>query len=150
MRRMTRWKGVYLTLRYTGYFLSFRHNSCSSNTIEILKHFLGLGQSSYPCDQIHMKIGPNQTFLLKLWSFKVAGGGHNDHPPCNVGLSGHNLHWYLIFYIGAGRVMWCASVHYHNDTWHFPIMAIIAILASSGITLIRHICILFIMLDLQR
>ena len=85
-----KWKSqfsIHLTLRYTGYFWSFRHNSCSSNTIEILKHFLGLGQSSYPCDQIHMKIGPNQTFLLKLWSFKVAGGGHYDHPPCNVGLN---------------------------------------------------------------
>ena len=34
-----------LTLRYTGYFWSFRHNSCSSNTIEIFKHFFGLGHS---------------------------------------------------------------------------------------------------------
>ena len=30
-----------LTLRYTGYFWSFRHNSCSSDTIEIFKHFFG-------------------------------------------------------------------------------------------------------------
>ena len=32
-----------LTLRYTGYFRSFRHNTCSSNTIEIFKHFFDLG-----------------------------------------------------------------------------------------------------------
>ena len=34
-----------LTLCYTGYFWSFRHNSCSSNIIEIFKHFFGLGHS---------------------------------------------------------------------------------------------------------
>ena len=39
--------------------LWFRHNLCSSNTVEIMKHFLGLGHSWYPCDKSYMKIGPN-------------------------------------------------------------------------------------------
>ena len=58
-----------LTLRYTGLFWSFRHNLHSSNTIELLKLFCGLGHSWYPCDQIHMKIGPNQAFVLELWGW---------------------------------------------------------------------------------
>ena len=75
-----------LTLCYMGLFWSFRHNLHSSNTIEILKLFFGLGHSWYPCDQIHMEIGPNQAFVLELWGSKVARGGHNDPPLCNVGL----------------------------------------------------------------
>ena len=51
-----------------------------SNTIEIFKHFFGLGHSQYPCDQNHKKIGPNQTFLLELRGFKVGRGGINEPP----------------------------------------------------------------------
>ena len=59
----------------------------SSNTIEILKHFLGLGHSGQPCDLIHMGIGPNHTLLSEQWGSKVARWGHYDPTPWKVGLT---------------------------------------------------------------
>ena len=42
--------------------------------------------SSNTIDQIHMKIGPKQAFVLELWGSKVAGVDHDGPTPCNVGL----------------------------------------------------------------
>ena len=77
-----------LTLPYTSCFWSFHHNLHSSNTIEILKHFLGLGHSGHPCDQIHMGIGPNHALHSELWGSKVGRWGHYDPTPWKVGLTG--------------------------------------------------------------
>ena len=48
---------------------------------------LELGDRSFACDQIHLEIELNQTFIWELWSFKVSrSGGHNDPFPELVGL----------------------------------------------------------------
>ena len=82
---------ITLTLHWTGSFVTKWTRAIISNTEEKFLLLGGLCHRGYPCDQIHVKNGPDHAFVLEQWCFKVARGGRICPPPVqsrvNIGFS---------------------------------------------------------------